>query len=66
MRYMLLKNWMYKALADHPEIIKESFSSIDVYQKLNDLWLEDVQKAMKELAIEMMATVDEGPTQTPG
>lgn len=50
----LLNNWLYKTIIDHPEIVKESKDSKDVYSHLYLYWLEDIQEAMKAIAKEIL------------
>jgi hypothetical protein len=52
--HKLLDDWLMKTLADNPDVIKESKTSIDVYSKLWEIWLEDCQAAMKRLASEVI------------
>ena len=52
--YKLLRKWLAQTTVDYPEIIKDSESAVEVYEKLYEIWLEDCQKAFKELLREIM------------
>ena len=49
-RHKLLSLWISKAIVDNPEIIRDSKTHVEVYQGLYDIWIQDVNIAMKEIA----------------
>jgi len=52
--YKLIDNWLMKTLADNPEILQDSKTHVDVYQKLYEIWLLDCQRSLKAILTEVM------------
>jgi len=50
-RYNLLDDWVSRVLVDHPEIIKESGSPVEVYSQMYEIWLEDCQRSLKGIIV---------------
>lgn len=57
----LLKMWLCQVLIENPETIDNSTKTIEVYQKLYDIWFPDIQKALKGLAKEATKEKTEEP-----
>jgi hypothetical protein len=52
-RYKYLKSWCEQCIVDYPEIITKAKSGTDFYVQLFNIWTPDVQKAMRDLILEI-------------
>lgn len=53
-RHKLLDQWICQAILDNPDIIKTTTSSIDIYRALQNIFLQDMQMSLREIAKEML------------
>lgn len=49
----LLENWLVTVLAENPDIIRESKRAVEIYSCLYEVWVSDIQRAMKSFALEV-------------
>ena len=61
--YILLNNWLYKTMSDNPKLVKDAKEAIDLYSDLTDIFIQDVQLAMKAIAKEMFLQLTEKQTE---
>ena len=51
---ILLKSWLYKVISENTEIITPENGVVGVYAELQEIFLQDIQLAMKDMAKEIM------------
>jgi len=51
-RWKLLIKWVAECLCTNPEVISESKTNLEVYNKLYELWVDDCQKALKSVILQ--------------
>jgi hypothetical protein len=53
-RYKLLDKWIYQAISDNPDMVKSAHSSIDIYQALQHIFIQDMQLSLRDIAKEVL------------
>jgi len=46
---ILLRNWLSRTLVDYPNLLTKDTNPTKFYSELQDIWLKEVQTAMKEI-----------------
>ena len=55
---ILLRSWLSQTLVDNPEIMSGVKSGVDIYVRLYDFWVIDIQSAMTTIAKEVLKERD--------
>ena len=53
-KHKLLNKWMYQTILDHPDMVKDAHSVIDIYRGLQHVFIQDIQLCLKEMAEEIL------------